>query len=134
MNNFKTCFKEKHTMNVICLKYLHIIIAAVTVMISWSFHSFVWTRICVHSVEFRTFMYSFPYKFHTVTKFLRGSRSSGRFVCAVLWRYIHYKNKPFQCPLCSKSFCQSRSLALHRATHVDVLWTGDPSDTDDVIV
>jgi len=43
-------------------------------------------------------------------------------VCAALvCRYIHYKNKPFQCPVCTKSFCQSRSLALHKATHVDVV-------------
>ena len=44
----------------------------------------------------------------------------------VLWtapcRYIHYKNKPFQCHLCTKSFCQSRSLALHRTTHVVWVW------------
>ena len=34
-----------------------------------------------------------------------------------LSRYIHSKEKPFKCEVCGKGFCQSRTLAVHRATH-----------------
>lgn len=32
-------------------------------------------------------------------------------------RYIHSKDKPFKCEVCEKGFCQSRTLAVHKATH-----------------
>ncbi|GFR76195.1 protein odd-skipped-related 2 [Elysia marginata] len=31
--------------------------------------------------------------------------------------YIHSKEKPFKCEICGKGFCQSRTLAVHRASH-----------------
>ena len=35
----------------------------------------------------------------------------------VLSRYIHMKEKPFKCAECGKSFCQSRTLTVHRGVH-----------------
>jgi hypothetical protein len=34
-----------------------------------------------------------------------------------LYRYIHSTSKPFQCPVCTKGFCQSRTLVTHIANH-----------------
>lgn len=36
-----------------------------------------------------------------------------------LIRYIHSKDKPFKCNECGKGFCQSRTLAVHRASHAE---------------
>ena len=33
------------------------------------------------------------------------------------FRYIHSKEKPFECEHCGKGFCQSRTLVTHRANH-----------------
>lgn len=34
-------------------------------------------------------------------------------------RYIHSKDKPFKCTDCGKGFCQSRTLVVHKVTHVN---------------
>ena len=33
------------------------------------------------------------------------------------FRYIHAEEKPFKCQICSKGFCQARTLAVHLTTH-----------------
>lgn len=43
-----------------------------------------------------------------------------------LYRYIHSNDKPFQCTVCKKGFCQSRTLAVHKAIHQD----GSPHKCD----
>ena len=41
-----------------------------------------------------------------------------KFKCVLFFRYIHSKDKPFKCAVCGKGFCQARTLAVHKATHM----------------
>jgi odd-skipped-like protein len=41
------------------------------------------------------------------------------FNIALIYRYIHSKEKPFKCLECGKGFCQSRTLAVHKILHME---------------
>ncbi|KYO48913.1 hypothetical protein Y1Q_0020256 [Alligator mississippiensis] len=44
-------------------------------------------------------------------------------------RYIHSKEKPFKCQECGKGFCQSRTLAVHKTLHTQVINRREFSDS-----
>ncbi len=43
-----------------------------------------------------------------------------RYPGSAIFRYIHSKEKPFKCTECGKGFCQARTLAVHKALHMQV--------------